>query len=156
MATENEKRVNDGLPIVNSFKYVAREWLASTIHTVNTQTHQKKISHFERLVFPFIGDLPIDTIKSPAIYNLIKPLFNKLETAHRVHSEISLVYGYAIAHGLTDYDPAQAVLKQIPAKKTKHRAAITEPQEVAQLLRDIYNYQGTFIVQCAFRLTPLL
>ena len=48
------------------------------------------------------------------------------------------------------------MLKQIPAKKAKHRAAITEPQEVAQLLRDIYNYQGTFIVQCAFRLTPLL
>ena len=28
LATENENRVNDGLPIVNSFKYVAREWLA--------------------------------------------------------------------------------------------------------------------------------
>jgi integrase len=144
------------LPIVNSFKYVAREWLASTAHTVNTQTHQKKISHFERLVFPFIGNSPVGEIKSPAIYSLIKPLFNKLETAHRVHSEISLVYGYAIAHGLTDYDPAQAVLKQIPAKKAKHRAALTDPQDVAQLLRDIYNYQGTFIVQCAFRLTPLL
>lgn len=44
------------------FKYVAREWLASTAHTVNTQTHQKKISHFERLVFPFIGDIPIGAI----------------------------------------------------------------------------------------------
>ncbi len=141
---------------VITFEFVAREWLASTAHTVNTQTHQKKISHFERLVFPFIGNSPIGEIKSPAIYSLIKPLFNKLETAHRVHSEISAVYSYAIAHGLTDYDPAQAVLKQIPAKKAKHRAAITEPQEVAQLLRDIYNYQGTFIVQCAFRLTPLL
>lgn len=141
---------------VIDFKYVAREWLASTAHTVNTQTHQKKISHFERLVFPFIGDMSIDAIKSPAIYSLIKPLFNKLETAHRVHSEISAVYSYAIAHGLTDYDPAQAVLKQIPAKKVKHRAALTDPQDVAQLLRDIYNYQGTFIVQCAFRLTPLI
>ncbi len=68
-----------------TFEYVAREWLASTAHTVGEQTHQKKISHFERLVFPFIGDSPIGEIKSPAIYSLIKPLFNKLETAHRVH-----------------------------------------------------------------------
>jgi integrase len=34
--------------------------------------------------------------------------------------------------------------------------ALTEPQDVARLLRDIYSYQGTFVVQCAFRLSPLL
>ena len=86
----------------------------------------------------------------------LKPLFNKLETAHRVHSEISAAFSYAIAHGFTDYDPAQAVAAQIPAQKVKHRAALTEPKDVAQLLRDISSYQGTFIVQCAFRLSPLL
>lgn len=153
---ENEKRVSEGLPILNSFKQVAYDWLDSTAHTVAHHTHQKKVSHFERFVFPVIGDTAIHEIKSPVVYSIIKPLFNKLETAHRVHSEISAVYAYAIAHGYTDYDPAQAVAKQIPAKKVKHRAALTEPQDVAQLLRDIYNYQGTFIVQCAFKLTPLL
>ena len=83
-------------------------------------------------------------------------LLTRLETAHRVHSEISAVFSYAIAHGFTDYDPAQAVAAQIPAQKVKHRAALTEPKDVAQLLRDIYSYQGTFVVQCAFRLSPLL
>ncbi|MDO9214122.1 MAG: hypothetical protein Q7U23_09845 [Methylococcales bacterium] len=144
------------MPILNSFEYVAREWFTSIAHTVNHTTHQKKIRRFEAHVFPVIGGMVLNEIKSPAIYSLIKPLAGKLETAHRVHSEISAIYGYAIAHGLTDYDPAQAVAKQIPAKKVKHRAALTEPKDVAQLLRDIANYQGTFIVQCAFRLTPLL
>ncbi len=156
LAAENAKRVGAGLPILNSFEHVARDWLASTVHTVKDITHHKKIGRFEKHVFPVIGGRGIREIKSPDIFSLVKPLFNKLETAHRIHAEISSVFAYAIAHGLTDYDPAQAVGAQIPAKKVKHRAALTEPKDVAQLLRDIGCYQGTFVVQCAFRLSPLL
>jgi len=104
-------------------------------------------------VFPVIGDMPVKEIKSPDIQSPVKPLFTQLETVHRVHSEISAVFSYAIAHGFTDHDPAQAVAAQIPAQKVKHRAALTEPKDVAQLLRDmlrdIYCYQGTYVVQCA-------
>jgi len=59
-------------------------------------------------------------------------------------------------HNLIGYDPAQPVAKQIPAQKAKHRAMIIDPKQVAQLLRDISNDQGTFVVQSAFRLSPLL
>ena len=156
LAAENESRLDAGLPILNSFEDIARKWLASIDHTVRDITHQKKIRRFEVHVFPFIGGMAINEIKSPAIFSLIKPLFSKLETAHRVHSEISAVFSYAIAHGFTDYDPAQAVAAQIPAQKVKHRAALTEPKDVAQLLRDLTSYQGTFVVQCALRLSPLL
>jgi hypothetical protein len=38
---------------------------------------------------------------------------SQLETAHRLHSEISAIFAYAIVHGFTDYDPAQPVTKQI-------------------------------------------
>jgi integrase len=156
LTIENESRLNAGLPILSSFEHVAREWLASIAHTVRDITHEKKIRRFERHVFPVIGGMGIREIKSPDIYRLIKPLIAKLETAHRVHSEISAAFAYAIAHGFTDYDPAQAVAAQIPAQKVKHRAALTEPKDVAKLLRDICSYQGTYVVQCAFRLSPLL
>lgn len=146
------------MPIINSFEHVARDWFASVAHTVRDITQTKKISRFEQFVFPAIGSKPIAEIRSPDVYSIIKPLIakNQLETAHRVHSEIGVVFAYAIAHGFTDYDPAQPVAKQIPAQKMKHRAAIIDPKQVAQLLRDISNYQGTFVVQSAFRLSPLL
>ena len=156
LTLENERLLNAGLPLVNSFEDVARQWLNSTSHKVRDITHQKKIRRFEVHVFPVIGHMGIGAIKSPDIFSLVKPLFNQLETAHRVHSEIRSVFNYAIAHGFTDYDPAQAVAAQIPAKKVEHRAALTEPKEVGQLLRDISSYQGTFTVQCAIRLSPLL
>ena len=142
----------------HTFEHVTRDFLTSIAHTVRDVTHQKKLRRFELHTFPFIGGMAISDIKSPDVYNILKPIIAKteLETAHRVHSEISAVFSYAIAHGFTDYDPAQAVAAQIPPQKVKHRAALTEPQDVAQLLRDIFHYQGTFVVQCAFRLSPLL
>lgn len=158
LTAENEKRLDAGLPIINSFEHIARDWLASIAHKVRDTTHQKKIRRFELHAFPAIGSMAIGEIKSPDIFSLIKPIIakNELETAHRLHSEISAAFSYAIAHGFIDYDPAQAVAAQIPAQKAKHRAALTEPKDVAQLLRDIYSYQGTFVVQSAFRLSPLL
>ena len=153
---DNAIRKAAGIPVLNSFEHVAHQWLNSTAHTVREITHQKKIRRFELYVFPLIGGMAINAIKSPDIFTLIRPLFAKLETAHRVHSEISAAFGYAIAHGFTDYDPAQAVAAQIPAQKVRHRAALTEPKDVARLLRDIGSYQGTFVVQCALRLSPLL
>jgi integrase len=158
LLNSNIKRVADGLPILNSFEDVSRQWLESIEHLTKATTQTKKTSRLERLSFPMIGDIPINQIKSSEVLAVIKPIIDKkqLETAHRLHSEISSIFAYAIVHNFTDYDPAQPVAKQIPAQKVKHRAAIIDPNQFGQLLRDINNYHGTFVVQSAFRFSPLV
>jgi len=158
VAEKNQTRLEAGLPIVNSFEYITRQWLESSAHTVRDITHQKKIRRFELYVFPEIGQKPIWEVKSPEVFAVNRLLIIKkqLETAHRVRADISAVYAYAIAHGFADYDPAQAVGAQIPAQKVKHNAALTEPKEGGQLLREIAHYQGTFVVQSALKLSPYL
>lgn len=153
-----EKKKEAKIAASNTFEFVARAYLSSVSHRVREITQKKKVRRFERHIFPIIGRVAISEIKSPDIYSVVKPIIVKkeLETAHRVRSDISAVFSYAIAHGFTDYDPAQAMAAQVPAQKVKHRAALTEPKDVAQLLRDIYNYEGTFVVQSAIRMTPLL
>jgi len=155
---QNTDRIKAGLPALGSFGDVAHQWLKSLEHLTKPQTHIKKTSRIERLAFPLLGDKPIGDIKAADVLAVIKPLIDRqqLETAHRLHSEISAIFAYAIVHNFTDYDPVQPVAKQIPAQKVKHRAAIIDPKLVGQLLRDIQNYQGTFVVQMAFRLSPLL
>ncbi|MFZ2452200.1 MAG: integrase arm-type DNA-binding domain-containing protein [Methylovulum miyakonense] len=155
---ENARRKAAGLPLLNSFADIAIQWLASIQHLTTETTHIKKTSRLERLAFPVLGDMPINQVKSSDVLASLQPLIDKtqLETAHRLHSEISAIFAYAIVHNFTDYDPAQPVSKQIPAQKVKHRAAVIDPKQVGQLLRDISNYQGTFVVQSAFRLSPLL
>ena len=74
--------------------------------------------------------MPINAVKSADILATLKPLIdkNQLETAHRLHAEISAIFQYAIVHNFTEYGPAQPVAKQIPAQKVKHRAAIIDPK----------------------------
>lgn len=158
LRVDNETRIAGGLPLINSFADIASKWLASTVHLSKAITQNKKTSRLERLAFPLLGSMPINQIKSSDVLAVLKPLIDKmqLETAHRLHNEISLIFSYAIVHNLTDYDPSQPVKKQIPAQKVKHRAAIIDPTKVGQLLRDISNYNGTFVVQSAFRISPLL
>ncbi|MEY4211469.1 MAG: hypothetical protein RLZ92_1850 [Pseudomonadota bacterium] len=109
VARQNQERLSEGLPIINSFADVTRQWLASIEHITSIVTHTKKTSRIERLAFPLLGDQPINTIKSPDVLAVLKPLIDKqqLETAHRLHAEISSIFAYAIVHNLTEYDPAQ-------------------------------------------------
>lgn len=157
-AKANRDRISGGLPILGSFADITGQWLASIVHLNSAVTTTKKTSRIERLAFPTLGDKPITSIKSSDILATLKPLIDKsqLETAHRLHSEIASIFAYAIVHNHTDYDPSQPVAKQIPAQKAKHRAAIIDPKQFGQLLRDIASYQGTFVVQLAFKISPLL
>jgi integrase len=43
----------------------------------------------------------------------------------------------------------------LPQPGERHHAAITDPKEVAPLLRAIEGYQGYFVVKCALRLAPM-
>lgn len=157
LARQNQDRQKEGLPILDSFADVTKKWLDSIAH-LTTTTHKKKVSRIERLSFPLLGDKPIKEIKAADVLAVLKPLIDKqqLETAHRLHAEISSIFDYAIAHSFVEFNQAQPVAKQIPAQKVRHRAAIIDPKQVGQLLRDIYAYQGTYVVQQALRLSPLL
>lgn len=55
---------------------------------------------------------------------VLKPMIDKqqLETAHRLHAEISSIFVYAIVHNFTDYDPAQPVAKQIDERRKMMQA----------------------------------
>ncbi|MBE0437612.1 MAG: hypothetical protein IBX56_17635 [Methylomicrobium sp.] len=66
-------------------------------------------------LIPLIGAKPLIEIKAPDVYSPLKPLIEsgQLETAHRARADISSVFVYAIAHGLTDDDPAQPAFEYL-------------------------------------------
>ncbi len=63
----NDERIKAGLPIIDSFADITRQWLASIAHLTSSTTHIKKTSRIERLAFPMLGDKPIIEIKSSDI-----------------------------------------------------------------------------------------
>lgn len=143
----------------NSFEIIAREWF--TKHSSNWKdNHSSKIlARLENDLFPWIGARPIGEIAAPALLAAIRRIEARgaLETAHRVLAICGQVFRYAVATGRAERDPTGDLRGALPpVKRGNHFAAITEPKKVGELLRDIDGYQGSFIVQCAFKLSPML
>ncbi|TQE99545.1 MAG: site-specific integrase, partial [Spiribacter salinus] len=53
-------------------------------------------------------------------------------------------------------DPSGDLRGALPPVKSQHFAAVTEPDQIAAVLRAIDGYEGTLPVRCALRLAPLV
>ncbi|MDO9393195.1 MAG: site-specific integrase [Methylotenera sp.] len=97
-------------------------------------------------------------ITAPQILEVVKRIenLNKLETAHRTLQAASQVFRHAVQTGRALRDPCVDLRGALPATVVKHMAAFTEPKQIAELLRAIDGFTGSFTVQCALRLSPLV
>jgi integrase len=142
----------------NSFEVIAREWFAKFFHEWAPSHSDKIIKRLEKDVFPWMGSRPISEIKPPELLAVIRRTESRgaLDTAHRVKQNCGQVFRYAVATGRAERDPSQDLRDAIPSTKKTHFASITDPVQVAELLRGIEGFRGTFVVQCALRLAPML
>lgn len=142
----------------NSFEVIAREWFAKNSATWAENHGSRIIRRMERDIFPWIGSRPIADITAPKLLAVLRRIEERgaVETAHRAHQNCGQVFRYAIATGRAERDPSPDLKGALPPVKQTHRAAITDPKAIAELLRAIDGYQGPFITKCALRLAPLL
>lgn len=142
----------------NTFEVVAREWLEGRKSHVELAQHIKTLSRLENDVFPWIGKRPIAELSAPEILTVLRRIDGRgaRYTAHRVRSEVSRVFRFAIATGRATNDPAYSLIGAIPPAVEKHMPAITDPVQVGEMLRALDAFSGTFPVQCALRLAPML
>ena len=142
----------------NSFETIAREWFAKNKDAWANSHSEKVIRRLERDVFPWLGGRPIAEITAPEVLSVIRRIEarGKIETAHRANGNISQVMRYAIATGRAERDPVPDLRGALTPVKRKHFAALTDPAKVGELLRAMDAFHGTFPVQCALRLSPLL
>lgn len=142
----------------NSFETIAREWYAK--HSPGwAETHSSKIiRRLEKDVFPWIGGRPISEITAQELLTVLRRIEGRgtLDTAHRAGGNCSQVFRYAIATGRAERDPVPDLRGALPPARGGNFAAITDPAKVGALLRAIDAFEGTFVVQSALRLAPLI
>jgi len=152
------KKAAKGERAANSFEVVAREWF--TKHTANwSATHASRtIRRLERDIFPWIGEKPIADITAPQLLEAGRRIEQRgaLETAHRALGNCGQVFRYAVATGRAERDPSGDLRGALPPPKGQHFASVTEPKQVAEVLRALDGYEGTPTVRCALRLAPLV
>lgn len=142
----------------NSFEVVAREWFSK--HSANwVPSHADRIiRRLERDIFPGIGSRPIADINAPSLLEVVRRIEQRgaLETAHRALQNCGQVFRYAVATGRAERDPSGDLRGALPPVKGEHFPSVTEPEELAGILRAIDIYKGTDVVKSALRLAPLV
>ncbi len=146
-----------GTTETETFEVIAREWY-SKFSPIWAPSHaETNMARLKRDLFPWIGARPIKDIKAPDLLACLRRVESRgaPEVARRLRALSGQVFRYAVATGRCERDCAADLRGALPQSAEKHHAAITDPKEVAPLLRAIDSYQGGFVVKCALCLAPM-
>lgn len=158
-AAEVTRIVEAGLPVPGTFEAVTREWL-STVHRakVSASHADRTETRFEQDIFPWLGTRPLADIEAPELLAVLRRVTGRgaIETAHRAKDACGQVFRYGIAAGYCQRNPAADLRDALPPVQTKHLAAIVDPRQAGQLLRDVADYNGHPVTRAALALSALL
>lgn len=139
----------------NTFKLIADEYRKTEELEASTQSRNKFV--WDKL-YAAIGDRPISDITATQILDVcrIYERQGKTDSAKRMRSKASQVFRYAIALGLCQFNVADQISGILKVGKTKHRAAITDEQNLGRLLRNINNNvgRGDITIDYAVKILP--
>ena len=144
--------------VKDMFRNVALEWFEART-TDFTEKHRGTVMYrLEKYIFPVIGKEHIARMEPQDVLKVVLPIEKKgqNETARRLLQIIGQIYRYAVITGRAKRNPVTDLHGAIRPRNVTHRAAITEPKKVAQLLRNIDGYEGHLPIVCALKLGPLV
>ncbi len=152
------KREAAGLPAVESFECIAREWYQARAATWSDSHAKRSLAYLEKDLFPWLGRLPIAGIKAPALLECLRRVEERgaTESANRMREQAGQIWRYAIAIGHAERDIAADLRGALKPHVSKNFAHIKDPKELGQLLRDIQGYIGSPMVKTALCLLPLV
>jgi integrase len=143
----------------NTLQAIAEEWLEEVHKNKVVPDHYRHDRRrLELHLLPALGRQPLAEITAADLLDCLRKIEKqgKLETAKRVRTLASLVYRYAIATERADRDPAADLKGALRAPQIRHHAAITEPEEIAKLMRALYAYSGELVTLSALKLSALV
>jgi hypothetical protein len=142
----------------NSFRDISELFLNKQQRIWSPGHHLRMTRLLESAVWPKIGSIPIADIKATDVLALLKKLEDRevFDTTHRAKSICSQVFDFAIQSGRCDQNPCSNLRGALTPALVKHRAAITDPQRLGEVLRLIDAYPGQPQTKAALTLAPML
>ncbi|PWK66933.1 integrase arm-type DNA-binding domain-containing protein [Aminobacter sp. AP02] len=152
------EKLTSALSRENTFGAIAEEYVLLLKRKSRAQATINKVEWLLDFARPALGKRPVREIMAPEILAVLRHIEKRgrLETAHRLRSTIGAVFRFAIASGLADADPSQALRGAVAPPTVRHHAALTSAKEVGALLRAIRGYDGSPEVRIALELAAVL
>jgi len=137
---------------------ISREWFQKFSSGWVDSHADRIIRRLERDLFPWVGSAEIKSITPASLLSVLRRVESRgaLETAHRLLQNCGQIWRYAVATGRVERDITGDLKGALPPAKETHLGAITEPKEIATLLRSIDDYRGGEIVKIALKIIPYL
>ena len=156
-ARRDEKAAKAAVEL-HTFESVARDWLRKTSVDRAESTQAKNVSWLEKNIFPVIGAMPISSIKPQDVLRALHRIEARgaIESAHKIKQLCGQVFRFGVATGLVERDVTADLRGALSAIPQAHYAAITEPKDVALLLKAIHSYSGHIFCTAALRLAPMV
>ena len=142
------------LNAANTFQTIAEEYIEQKLVRDGKAPVTIEKSRFFLRHLRAIGDRPVAEIEASELFAVLRRLEGqgKHETAKKSRAFASRIFRYAVVTARAKADPAALLGSALIAPKVKHRAAITDPVQVGQLLRDIDAYEGAPITRLALQI----
>lgn len=154
-AKKEEKLVRD-VQLNNTFQAVALEWHGTKVSRWTEGYASDIIEAFNKDIFPYIGQLPVNGIKPLVLLNVLRRMENRgaTEKAKKVRQRCSEVFRYAIVTGRAEYNPAADLTSAMSGHESKHYPFLTV-EELPDFFKALTGYKGSPLVVLAARLLIL-
>lgn len=142
----------------NTFGAIADEFLAKNQREGKSSATLSKKQWLVSLALPDLGNRPITEITASEVLVPLRKVegLGKYETASRLRAVISQVFRYAIATTRANNDPTFGLRGALVAPKATHRAALTDWDSFAKLIRAAWVYSGSVETRVALKLMAML
>jgi len=141
-----------------TFQGIALEFISLKSSVWRATYSHDATRRLEKYIFPWLGVFKIEDVKASDVLVCLRRIedLGFIEAAHKTRMICGQVFRYAIATGICEYDPSQALKGALQPKQTKHRPCLKKPKDVGGLMRSIAGFSGSLVVKCALQLSPLV
>lgn len=157
-AAKREEKLSKQIAANNIFQKIAEQWLIATANDRKEVTQQKLQTWLTKDIYPSIGNCPIGDIGPRDVLAVARKMEQRgaNDSAKRLVQICGQIFRYAVAEGSAERDVTQDLKGALQKAEKRHYAAITDPTQLAPLLRAMDGYSGHIYSRIALRLTPML
>jgi integrase len=129
---------------------LANEWYKQQEETWSNSHRESVRRVLDLYLFPRLGDRPIREIATRELLDLVLEIEeDKPCTAQQVKGVAGQVFEFAVPRGDADFNIALNLKGALKPWRVRHRAALTAPKDVADLMNRIEAYHGSTTVRMA-------
>jgi integrase len=135
-----------------TFEKFANEWYSQREEKWSLSTRRSMKRVMNAYLLPALGKRPIREITTQELLNLLLDIEKETsQTAYQSRAIVGQVFQIAVMRGDADFNIAYNLKNVLKPRRKKHRAALTAPKDIADLMERIETYKGSDVIRAALR-----